>query len=174
MTLSQQTKKSPVSQRRAPKELSQVSSEEIEKYQTIGQASCQVYEALGKACSKHTEHQTHFCVEVEQELIHEVYESRLKFKMAFTHINLAGSAQQDDLLWFVVNSITDDDATKQGSEVIVNSTSNNHAQSPEGQVEPPRITATKKQQKASQIPTLNTTTTTITAANAVPRSRFYL
>ncbi len=133
---------------RAPKALSQVSSMEIEKYQTIGQASCQVYEALGKACTKHTEHQAHFCVEVEQELMHGVNGSQLKFKLAFTHLNLVGSAQQDDLLWFVVNSIIGGDATKPGIDGTVIGNHNSLAQSLKRQIEPAQAVTTKKQKKS--------------------------
>lgn len=88
-----------MNQRRAPKKLSKVSSVENEKYQTIGQtigqATCQ--KALGKACTKHAGHQTPFRVEVKQESMHGVYGSRFKFIMAFTHLNLADFAHQDDL-----------------------------------------------------------------------------
>ena len=148
VTLSQQAVDSTVRQGRAPEALSQVSCVEVEKYQTIGRASCQVYEALGKACTKHTEHQAHFCIEVEQELMHGVHGSQLKFKLAFTHRNLAGSAQQDDLLWFVVNSMTGDDATKPGIEGTITGNHNSLTQSLKRQIDPVQATTNKKQKKS--------------------------
>ena len=81
------------------------SSLEVERYQSIAEASCEVYEALKKACTKHTEHQAHFCMVVEQGLGKEPQSLQFKFSMAFTHRHLTGSANQSDLLWFVVNSI---------------------------------------------------------------------
>ena len=45
--------------------------DDIRKYQTIGEASGLVYEALGKACNKHTEHIAHFRVEAEEVLLDE-------------------------------------------------------------------------------------------------------
>ncbi len=77
----------------------------------IGQASRQVYEVLGKACTKHTEHQAHFCVEVEQANITRDHSAQIKFNMAYTYLTLAGSADQSDLIWFVVDS-TSGDATE--------------------------------------------------------------
>ena len=148
VTLSQQAVDSAVRQGRAPEALSQVSCVEVENYQTIGRVSCQVYEALGKACTNHTEHQAHFCVEVEQELMHGVYASQLKFKLAFTHLNLAGSKQQDDLLWFVVISRTGDDATKPSIEGTVIGNHKSLTQSLKQQIEPVQAATTKKQKKS--------------------------
>ncbi|KAL9062737.1 MAG: hypothetical protein Q9161_009750 [Pseudevernia consocians] len=147
VTLSQQATKPTVSHMYAPKVPSQVSSVEIEKYQTIGQASCQVYEALGKACTKHTEHQAHFCVEVDQELTHESRASRLKFNIGFTHLKLTGSAQRDDLLWFVVNSIIGDDAAKPGSKGTVNRIAESLTQSLKRQIEPDHGATTQKEKR---------------------------
>ena len=72
----------------------------------IGQASRQVYEALGRACTKHTEHQAHFCVEVEQAIIHGRGGAQVRFNMAFGHLTLAGTNDHGDLIWFVVDSST--------------------------------------------------------------------
>lgn len=80
----------------------------MERYQIIGQASRQVYEALGRACTKHTEHQAHFCVEVEQAKITGERFAQIKVSMAYTHMTLAGSADQSDLIWFVVDSTSGD------------------------------------------------------------------
>ena len=80
----------------------------MEKYRVIGQASQQVYEALGRACTKHTEHQAHFCVEVEQAIIDGNRGAQVKFSIAFTHMSLAGSSDQGELTWFVVDSVSGD------------------------------------------------------------------
>ena len=86
-------------------------SVEMEKYRVIGQASQQLYEALGRACTKHTEHQAHFCVEVEQAIIDGNRGAQVKFNIAFTHVSLAESADQGELTWFVVDSVTGDALT---------------------------------------------------------------
>ena len=80
----------------------------MEKYRVIGQASQQVYEALGRACTKHTEHQAHFCVEVEQAIIDGNRGAQVKFSIAFTHTSLVESSDQGELTWFVVDSVTGD------------------------------------------------------------------
>lgn len=86
-------------------------SVEVEKYRVIGQASQQLYEALGRACTKHTEHQAHFCVEVEQAIIDGNRGAQVKFNMAFTHVSLAESADHGELTWFVVDSVMGDALT---------------------------------------------------------------
>ena len=88
----------------APQEI----SSEVEKYRVIRQASQQVYEALGRACTKHTEHQAHFCVEVEQAIIDGNRGAQVKFSIAFTHMSLAEPSEQGELTWFVVDSVTGD------------------------------------------------------------------
>ena len=147
VTLSQQMTKSSVYQRRAPKSAAQVTPVELQRYQTIGQASCQVYEALSKACTKHTEHQALFRVEVEQELVHGVYGSRFKFDMAFSSLKSSNSAQHDDLLWFVINSIVGDDDTDPSVEGIANASKEDLVQSLKRQIEPSGVVAAKKQKK---------------------------
>ena len=86
----------------------------MERYQIIGQASRQVYEALGRACTKHTEHQAHFCVEVEQAKITDDRNAQIKFIMAYTQMTLDGSNDPSDLIWFAVDS-TSADAVEPGS-----------------------------------------------------------
>lgn len=87
--------------------------EEVERCELIGKASQQVYSALGKACTKHTLHQAHCCVEVRQTLDDLENGSQFRFDMAFAHLSLTGSADKSDLLWFVVKS-TIGDAPVQG------------------------------------------------------------
>lgn len=80
------------------------SRNDVRKYQTIRKASQQVYEALGKACNKHTEHVAHFRVEVEQFVSDGQNAPQVKFSMAFTHLTLAGSTGSGDPIWFLVES----------------------------------------------------------------------
>ena len=80
------------------------SRNDVRKYQTIRKASQQVYEALGKACNKHTEHLAHFRVEVEQFVSDGQNAPQVKFSMAFTHMTLAGSTTSGDPIWFLVES----------------------------------------------------------------------
>lgn len=103
-TLSEQYTKSTLAQSKTPQSNCDHPAQAIEKYRLIGQASRQVYEALGRACTKHTEHQAHFCVEVEQAVVYGRNGAQVKFNMAYTHLTLAGSADQGDLVWFAVDS----------------------------------------------------------------------
>ncbi len=90
---------------------------DILKYQTIRKASRQVYEALGKACNKHTEHIAHFRVEVEQFVNHGENAPQIKFNMAFTHMTSAGSTDSRDPVWFLVEStLSDETDTPSGSK----------------------------------------------------------
>ena len=87
------------------------SGSDIQKYQTIRKASQQVYEALGKACNKHTEHIAHFRVEVEQFVSEGQNAPQVKFSMAFTHMTLAGSTGSGDPIWFLVESSSGDETS---------------------------------------------------------------
>ncbi|KAL8817889.1 MAG: hypothetical protein Q9191_008059 [Dirinaria sp. TL-2023a] len=87
--------------RRAPRQL----NKDIERCQAIRLVSQQVYNALGRACTKHTEHLAHFNLHVEQkEEIQSGHNSQIKFKIAFSHVSLVGSGSGDPL-WFMVDSI---------------------------------------------------------------------
>ncbi|CAF9930721.1 hypothetical protein IMSHALPRED_008261 [Imshaugia aleurites] len=109
--------------------------EEVERYQVIRQASRQVYEALGRACTKHTEHQAHFCVEVEQSKTTGNHEAQVKFSMAYTHTTLAGSTDQSDLIWFAVDS-TSGDAGRPGNSDATVDHHDSFSQSLKRQIEP--------------------------------------
>ena len=85
------------------------SRNDVWKYQTIRKASQQVYEALGKACNKHTEHMAHFRMEVEQFFSDGQNAPQVKFSMAFTHMTLAGSTSSIDPIWFQVESSLGDE-----------------------------------------------------------------
>lgn len=78
---------------------------DIEKFRDIQEASRQVYDALGKACTKHTEHFAHFCIEAKHASSCEASAPQVQFSVALTHLTLTGSATQGDPLWFVIESI---------------------------------------------------------------------
>ena len=120
--------------------------QEVERYQIIGQASRQVYEALGRACPKHTEHQAHFCVEVEQAKITDDRNAQIKFSMAYTQTTLAGSTDQSDLIWFAVDSTSVDAVEPSSSDIT---TGHNDTLNPSGkrQMEPASGAPRKKTQK---------------------------
>lgn len=110
-TLSSQTRTRATPVTNVQSRVSRGSRKDVQKYQAIGKASQQVYEALGKACNKHSEHMAHFRVEVEHFVFHESA-PQVKFSMAFTQIQLAGSTGSGDPIWFLVDStLTDETAT---------------------------------------------------------------
>ena len=82
-----------------------VSRYDIQKYQVIGKASCQVYEALRKACTKHSEHMAHFRTEVEHAVLDEKSSLQIKFEMAYTHRVRIDVPYLEDPIWFLVDSI---------------------------------------------------------------------
>lgn len=131
---------------------------EIERCQIIGKASQQVYETLGNACTKHTEHQAHCCVEVEQAVVDEEHGSQVKFNMAFTHLTLAGAADKNDLLWFVMDS-TISDAVALGSKCAATMFKGHLAQTLKRQLDPIPAPTGKKVKKSVriQMPTPATT-----------------
>ena len=101
-TLSSQTAATQV----AIREPVRYTHKEIQVCRTIRKASQQVYEALGKACTKHTEHMAHFNPKVEHKPCQGAIIPELKFNMAFTHLTLTGLSQGEPV-WFVVDSITE-------------------------------------------------------------------
>ena len=145
----------------------------MEKYKIIGQASRQVYEALGRACTKHTEHQAHFCVEVEQAKITGDHNAQIRFSMAYTHMTLAGSADQSDLIWFAVDS-TSGDAVQLGSSDIIASHNDTLNPSVKRQMEPASGAPQKKTQKRVrfQSASLASACTSPTLSNAALASAF--
>ena len=84
--------------------------QEIAKYTTINEFSRQVYQALGRACTKHTEHLTHTCAMVEHTETPGSYSCEVKFHMA-----LAGSTRQRQPIRFVVNSIINEPSVEENS-----------------------------------------------------------
>ena len=78
-------------------------SRDIEKFRLIQKASQKVYEALGRSCTKHTEHLTHFCLDAVA--VDNGPSPQVQFKLAFTHLTLQGSLSSADPVWFMVESI---------------------------------------------------------------------
>lgn len=138
------------------------SRQEVERYQVIRQASQQVYEALGKACTKHTEHQARFCVEVEQPIIHDNLAAQVKFNLAYTHTQLADNADQNDFIWFVVDS-TSGNVSRHGPPVDITCPQDSFTSSLKRQIEPTTNTVPKKVKKSVRFesPTLKPTYTTL-------------
>lgn len=84
----------------------------IEKYRTIGNASRQLYEALCRACTKHTEHLAHFGIDVEHERGDGLAAApQFKFNMAFEQITSSGQVNPDDPIWFIVDFTQDHQTT---------------------------------------------------------------
>lgn len=77
----------------------------IVRYRTIGKASCSVYQALQRACTKHAEHLAHFRVEVEHTASLKDSNPEVKFDMAFTHRASVDTLHPRDPIWFLVSSI---------------------------------------------------------------------
>ena len=148
----------PQLQRSSPREV----HEEVERCGLIGKASQQVYSALGNACTKHTLHQAHCCVEVRQTPNDEENCSQFRFDMAFTHLSLAGSADKSDLLWFVVKS-TIGDALVQGECNAISMLHGDLKRTLKRQIERDPTVFAKKAKKCvtSRMPTQATTPTSI-------------
>ena len=132
------------------------SRQEMEKYTVIGQASRQVYEALGKACTKHTEHQAHFCVKVEQADIQcdhgAQVSARVRFNMGYTHLQLAGCRDHSDLVWFAVDS-TSGDEISQGRFAVNANAANAFTTSLKRQIEPTAAFKEKRVKKSVRFQT---------------------
>ena len=85
-------------------------------YKKIREASAKVYEALGKACTKHSEHLALFCidpVDPTDELRGSDLCTQIKFKIAFSRKPLLSldsqrSSDQEEPMWFMIDTITDD------------------------------------------------------------------
>ena len=144
-----------------PQSCSREVYKEVERCELIGKASQQVYSALGNACTKHTLHQAHCCVEVRQTLSDEDNGSQFRFDMAFTHLSLAGSANKSDLLWFVVKS-TIGDALVQGEHNANTMLDGNLTQTLKRQIEQnPTVFAKKAKKRVTFQMTSQATTPSI-------------
>lgn len=74
---------------------------DIEKLRLIHRASILLYQALGSACTKHTEHQAHFCL---QPSLKEDLHPQVRFSIAFNNLTLGNTSGLADLLWFDVDT----------------------------------------------------------------------
>ena len=91
--------KRPASVNHKPKDVER----EINRYVIVGKASRQVYEALGRSCTNHTEHLAHTCAEVEYISLSDNQTPRLKFQMA-----LSSSLDHKDMVCFIVDTTVED------------------------------------------------------------------
>ena len=78
-------------------------SRDVDRFRMIQKASQKVYQALSGACTKHSEHLTHF--RLDAVAIDNGDTPQVRFKLAFTHLTLQGLASAGDPLWFVIESI---------------------------------------------------------------------
>lgn len=74
---------------------------DIEKLRLIHRASILLYQALGSACTKHTEHQAHFCL---QPSLKEDLHPQVRFSIAFNNLTFGNTSGLADLLWFDVDT----------------------------------------------------------------------
>ena len=126
---------------RAPKKLSR----DIEKFQAVKKASQKLFEALSGACTKHTEHLAHFCVEAKHVSHDETSPPQIQFNLAFTHLTLTGTASAGDPIWFVIESILGDRTA--GAAANINSDILDFTQSLKRQNEIPSVQVAKKSKK---------------------------
>ena len=126
VTLSQQTKRSISSTENAVKPRSDEAKAKIQRYQAVGKVSRQVYNALSRACTKHTEHLAHFGVEVEKVEFKGDMFAQAKFNIAYTHHVLKSIATDSEPICFLMDSIIDErvpevsksaDSRPQGGEI---------------------------------------------------------
>lgn len=111
--LSNQTKQGAAYQTRLPKTQSRPYHKEISKYKAVGEASEKVYKALGKACTKHSEHLAHFCINPVSDLPETISTAQIHFRVAFTRLPLAGAdgipaSDHDEPMWFMIDTVTSD------------------------------------------------------------------
>ena len=106
--LSKQTRRSVIVEAQTSPKSFQRASAEVKRYEAIGKASRQVYEALCKACNKHTEHLANFRVEAESCICKDDHMVEVKFNMAFSHHVMSDSAPKSKPIWFLVNTRFDE------------------------------------------------------------------
>ena len=70
------------------------------KYSRIRGASAALYGALEKACTKHTEHLAHLCLDEKH-----VTSTQIHFRLSFTHLTLSLSDGPGRTAWFLVESV---------------------------------------------------------------------
>ena len=103
----------------------------VSRYRMIRKASAKVYEALVRACTKHSEHLALLCIEPIYDSVKATNNNHIKFRIAFSRIPLTGRAndtsdsEQDEPMWFMIDTLWDDDvgskSVKQSHEKYVTS-----------------------------------------------------
>ena len=94
-------------------------AQKIDSYKTIGRAACQAYEALSKSCTRHPEHQAHFCVESVLATMGSDTDSQITFNLAFGDLNVASCADPGDLVWFVVSTLIGEGTNKSSNHLVL-------------------------------------------------------
>ena len=145
---------------------------DIERYQVIGRASRQVYEALGRACTKHTEHLVHLCIEVEHGGLDDQPTPQVKFNMTFTNLTLTGSLGQGEPMWFMIDTILEDRIADCPTEPVHGIM--DIAQSLKRELELPPGSCSRNHKKTVRLAQAESTVPSLTFSNAVlsnPRMR---
>lgn len=83
----------------------------VRKCRIVREASCQIYDALRKACTKHLEHIAHFPMGVEHIFADRESSPQVRFDMTFSHRVSTGSPGPEDPIWFLIDSILDEHKT---------------------------------------------------------------
>ena len=145
---------------------------DIEKYRVVGRASRQVYEALGRACTKHTEHLVHLCIEVEHGGPDDQPTPQVKFNMAFTNLTLTGSLGQGEPMWFMIDTILEDTLADRPAEPVFET--RGIAQSLKRGLDLPPASCSQKSKKTVRFARADPTGPSLIFSNAVlsiPRMR---
>lgn len=116
--LSNQTTQAVAHQARSPKAPHYHYETEVLRCKAVGEASEKVYEALGRACTKHSEHLAHFCVNPVPESAGIMTDTHFKFHVAFTR--LPGMAEFEHTsrlgdnvpLWFMIDTVIEQGPSK--------------------------------------------------------------
>jgi hypothetical protein len=86
--------------RQPDKDSGTISSKKIAQFALVKEVAENLYNALCSACTKHTEHQAHFCVQPGWNS----QRTQLSFKIAFCRSNSSRDLVQERLTWITVES----------------------------------------------------------------------
>ena len=111
------------------------------KYSRIRGASAALYGALEKACTKHTEHLVHLCLDEKP-----ATSSQILFRLSFTHLTLSLSDSPVRTTWFLVESVVTD--RKKDLTTETNNTMANLTKTLKRERTPPRESLQKKAKKS--------------------------
>lgn len=91
-----------------------IQDKDIEKLRLVQKASILLYQALGSACTKHTEHQAHFCLQpsLKQDL-----HPQVRFSIAFSNLTMGNTTGLGDLLWFDVDTSIKEALTSDATQI---------------------------------------------------------